>query len=137
MCCFFRAKGATIYAINVHTNCRRRQNMLIVDIETNCRQTLRIAVCLFICLFVYVPSNRIILGLFLMVITLRTILFWLQILHIIKTTPHIIRKVLYIIFNLHIRQSRRSICIIVKLQIFVRRTHKKPDTHRKHVHACS
>ena len=31
------------------------------------------------------------------------------ILHIIKTAPHIMRKVLYIIFNLHIRQSRRSI----------------------------
>ena len=38
---------------------------------------------------------------------LHTILSGL--LHIMKTTPHIMRKVLYIIFNLHIRQSRRSI----------------------------
>ena len=33
------------------------------------------------------------------------------ILYIIKTTPHIMRKVLYIILNLHIKQSCRSILL--------------------------
>ena len=41
------------------------------------------------------------------------------ILNIIKTTPHIMRKVLYITFNLHTRQSRRSINLYSEMGFYL------------------